>query len=97
MLERGRITEEVPADRFLDRLGTATILHLHMPVGARTAALELLRTHGFRPIHNGVGLLVPVPSAQKAAPLRVLAEARLPVEDFELVSAERAPATEAHP
>ena len=44
-----------------------------------------LQECGFTPRLNGVGLWVPVPAEQKAAPFRVLAEANIAVEDFELV------------
>ena len=53
-------------------------------------AIESLRIEGFTPRVNGVGVLVPVGIEQKAAPFRVLADARIRVEDFEIVSAGRA-------
>jgi hypothetical protein len=33
-----------------------------------------------------VGLLVPVPPEQKAAPFRLLADARIAVDDFEIIN-----------
>lgn len=83
MLEKGRITAEVPAAKFVSRLGVGTVLHLHIKPPARARAVELLSRSGFSPRLNGVGLLVPVPPEQKAAPFRVLAEGRVAVEDFE--------------
>jgi hypothetical protein len=47
--------------------------------------LTVLRAGGFSPRSNGVGVFVPVPQEQKAAPFRLLAEARIAVEDFDLV------------
>ncbi len=35
---------------------------------------------------NGVGLIVPVAGTQKAAPFRVLAQARIAIEDFEVLT-----------
>lgn len=86
MLEKGKVTAEVPASQFVARLGAGSVLHLHMPEPSRPIAIELLRGHGFAPTLNGVGILVPVPATQKAVPLRLLAEARLSVDDFELLS-----------
>ncbi len=86
MLDRGTIVAEVPVSRFVERLGAGSVLHLHMPEPSRPAAIELLRGHGFAPTLNGVGILVPVPATQKAVPLRLLVEARLRVDDFELLS-----------
>ena len=46
----------------------------------------LLRSEGFDPSINGVGLLIPVTPATKASPFRVLAEGRVTVDDFDFVS-----------
>jgi ABC-type multidrug transport system ATPase subunit len=84
MLEKGRITADMPSSQLIERLGKATVLHLHIESGVRPRAIELLRASGFDARLNGVGLLVPVPSPQKAAPFRVLAEGRIAVEDFDV-------------
>lgn len=86
MLEKGKVTAEFPVSQFVARLGAGSVLHLHMPEPSRPIAIELLRGHGFAPTLNGVGILVPVPATQKAVPLRLLAEARVSVDDFELLS-----------
>jgi hypothetical protein len=44
-----------------------------------------LRAGGFTPTLNGVGVLVPVSAEQKAAPFRVLADAHIAIDDFELI------------
>jgi ABC-type multidrug transport system ATPase subunit len=87
MLDRGRISAEIPAPDFLSHLGLHTTLHLHVAHTARVRAIGLLRDGGFRAELNGVGLLVPVPAEQKAAPFRILAEGRIAIEDFEVLSA----------
>lgn len=86
VLEWGRVAAEVPAAEFVGYLGLGTVLHLRIDATARERALSLLRTSGFAPRLNGVGLYVPVPAAQKAAPFRVLAEGRISVEDFEIIA-----------
>ena len=86
MLERGRVTREVPACEFLASAGNPLTLHLHIHDAARASAIGLLRERGFAAEFNGVGLLVPVPATQKAAPFRILAEGRIAVEDFEVLS-----------
>jgi ABC-type multidrug transport system ATPase subunit len=85
-LDKGRATDESPASSFIDHLGFGTILHLHIKAAARQQAITLLRGHGFDARLNGVGLIVPVPTPQKAAPFRVLAEGRISVDDFELLA-----------
>jgi hypothetical protein len=42
---------------------------------------------------NGVGLLVPVPPPQKAAPFRILTEARIGIDDFDVHGGGRAGAS----
>lgn len=87
LLDQGRSLGEIPVEQLVSRLGMGTTLHLHIHADARGRALDLLKVHGFAPRLNGVGLLVPVPSPQKAAPFRVLADARISIDDFEVLSA----------
>lgn len=84
-LQRGRLVSSVPASAFVEHLGAPTVLHLAIKLAARGPAMTRLQECGFTPRLNGVGLWVPVPAEQKAAPFRVLAEANIAVEDFELV------------
>lgn len=86
VLDRGRVQRVESCAAFVAGMGQGAVLHLHMAVGVRQRALQSLRDGGFTPQLNGVGLLVPVAPEQKAAPFRVLAEARIPVDDFEVVS-----------
>jgi len=89
LLERGKCAGEIPAHDLVARLGRGSALHLHIEDGSRERAAEVLRAHGFVPRMNGVGLLVPVPPPQKAAPFRILSEARIGIDDFEIQSATR--------
>jgi len=86
MLEKGRVIGQTPVGGFVDQLGLGTVLHLHIKAALRNQAVTLLRTQGFDARLNGVGLIVPVPTPQKAAPFRVLAEGRISIDDFELLA-----------
>lgn len=85
VLDKGRIAEQVASTEFAAR-HSATVLHMHISPSARAQATELLQAHGFAPSLNGVGLLVPVTAPHKDGPLRILANAGVSVEDFDLVS-----------
>ena len=85
-LQNGRLTDESTAQAFMSRLSHGAILHLTIQASARQRAATLLRDSGFAPTLNGVGLLIPVSHDHKAAPFRVLAEGRISIDDFELVS-----------
>lgn len=85
MLDRGRCVADVPVTDFLPRLGHEAVLHLHMHTNVRQRATDLLRSCGYEASLNGVGILVPVPADQKAAPLQLLSEARVRVDDFEVL------------
>lgn len=87
LLEQGRSRGEIPVDQLVGRLGMGTTLHLHIQAESRGRAMDLLKGHGFSPRLNGVGLLVPVPTPQKATPFRVLADARISIDDFDVLSA----------
>lgn len=86
VLEAGRVLSETDASAFAGSLGLGTVLHLTMRPAVRQQAMDLLCASGFSPRLNGVGLLVPVPREQKSGPFRVLAEARISIDDFELIS-----------
>lgn len=89
-LESGVATGVSPCEEFLARVNSGAVLHLVMRQDVRSLALRTLSEGGFKPSLNGVGILVPVRPDQKAAPFRVLAEARVAIDDFELVSGQRA-------
>ncbi len=86
LLEHGRLTAMMPCADFLGQVGHCAQLHLVVAAEVRQRAMQSLAAGGFSPRLNGVGLIVPVLPEQKAAPFRLLAEARIPVQDFELMS-----------
>ncbi len=87
MLERGRLTDVLSCDDFVARMGRSAVLHLVLAQDLRERAIQSLAAGGFSARRNGVGVLVPVAPEEKAAPFRVLAEARIPIDDFELIPA----------
>ncbi|MBX3323319.1 MAG: ABC transporter ATP-binding protein [Phycisphaeraceae bacterium] len=91
-LERGKVTKVLACSDFVSQMRHGAVLHLHVKPAARQQALQSLSNSGFAPQLNGIGLLVPVTPEQKAAPFRVLAEARITIDDFELVSVAHAAA-----
>lgn len=86
VLDHGKVTAITDSQRFTGELGSDTTLHLTIKPEFRTPAADALRAGGFAPRLNGVGLLVPVNVEQKAAPFRVLADASISVDDFELLT-----------
>jgi ABC-2 type transport system ATP-binding protein/nitrous oxidase accessory protein len=92
VLERGKIAAVEQTADFVRRQEHGTTLHLVLAPTVRDEAMGLLRASGFAARMNGVGLLVPVATDQKAAPFRVLAEGRIAVDDFEMVTAAQAAA-----
>ncbi|HYE60754.1 MAG TPA: ABC transporter ATP-binding protein [Phycisphaerales bacterium] len=95
-LEDGRLGSVADAAAFMGHLGSGPVLHLTMAAGVRDRAMSVLSGSGFAPKLNGVGLLVPVMEEQKAAPFRVLADAEIKVEDFEVLSAAQMRRMEVH-
>ncbi len=92
VLERGRVAAVIPAEQFAGHSGTDSTLHLVIRPDARESAAAVLRNGGFSPRQNGVGLLVPVSPDHKAAPFRLLADASIVIDDFELLSKQHTPA-----
>jgi len=95
-LDKGCVTSITDTHAFLGHLGMGSVLHLTLPPSVREPAMTLLRASGFSPRLNGVGLMVPVPDEQKAAPFRVLAEGRIAIDDFEVISNAQMRRLEAH-
>jgi ABC-2 type transport system ATP-binding protein len=85
LLERGRIVRTAPRDEFLAGSDRGSELHLVIGAEMRDRAMRCLEDSGFAPRLNGVGVYVPVDPDRKAAPFRILAGDRIPVDDFELV------------
>jgi len=94
VMDRGVVIETVATNEFVAaraaEMRGGAVLHLTVPESSRDAAVRSLRELVFAARLNGSGLLVPVPPERKAMPFRVLADARIPVEDFELVDATEA-------
>jgi ABC-type multidrug transport system ATPase subunit len=100
VLKSGRLDAVMPTGEFASSLTTGLVLHLVVPAAVRDQAMVRLREGGFAPMLNGVGVLVPVSAEQKAAPFRLLADARISIEDFELVAhstSAHAPSKETRP
>jgi ABC-type multidrug transport system ATPase subunit len=95
-LERGRITSIQTRDEFIKDAEQGSVLHLVLQAALRESAMQTLRDSGFQPQLNGVGILVPVASELKAAPFRVLADASIRVDDFEIVTPGHARALARH-
>ena len=90
ILEAGRINRVVACAEFVAEADRGAVLHLFLAQSFRDDAMQSLRVGGFAPHLNGVGILLPVSPERKAAPFRILAEAQIPVDDFEMVSATHA-------
>ncbi len=86
VLERGSVRTIGAAADFVAGIGAGVVMHLVIPETLRGGAMNCLREEGFTPTLNGIGLLVPVEPDRKAEPLRILAEARVRVDDFELLN-----------
>lgn len=95
LLDRGRVSADIPAGDLVRRLGHSAVLHIRVRDSAREQAFRLLKTRGFEPSLSGARLSVPVPAEQKAAPIRVLAEERIQVEDFEVFASRNGTGKEA--
>ncbi|MFN0059975.1 MAG: ABC transporter ATP-binding protein [Planctomycetota bacterium] len=91
VLRSGRIESEATATAFgSGATAGGVLLHLHLRATECESAMNELRAAGFDPRLNGAGVFVPVAAERKIVPLRILAEARIAVDDFELIGAGRA-------
>ncbi len=90
VLERGRLAGITDSAAFVAGMAGGSVLHLMLSASLRDEAVRRLREHGFAARLNGIGVLVGVTPDRKAGPFRVLAEARITVDDFEVIASRNA-------
>jgi ABC-type multidrug transport system ATPase subunit len=85
VLESGRLVADCPPAQLGHYLGSQTMLKLHL-AGDQwiEPAVEMLNGHGFQTQRNGTGIWVQMMPLEKARPIFLLAEAGIPVIDFQL-------------
>jgi ABC-type multidrug transport system ATPase subunit len=85
VLENGRLVADCPPAQLSQYLGDWAMLKLHLAgeqwIGP---AMATLNGHGFQVQQNGTGVWVRVVPLEKARPISLLAEAGIPVNDFQL-------------
>ena len=87
VLEQGRkITEGAP-EEVRRHLSERLVLNLTLPASHKAQAASLLEERGFTVQLNGTHVWVDVIAGRKAEPLQLLAEAQIPVLDFEVEQA----------
>jgi ABC-type multidrug transport system ATPase subunit len=85
VLENGRLAADCPPAQLGRYLGEWARLKLHFAgEGWIGPAVEALHGHGFQAHRNGTGVWVRVVPLEKARPISLLAEAGIPVSDFQL-------------
>jgi ABC-2 type transport system ATP-binding protein len=86
VLEHGRLTADCAPQTLAQQTRWQATLWLHMPGEYVESALQTLSEHGFAASRNGAGVRVRVAPDEKGRPIHVLAQASIPVRDFELES-----------
>jgi nitrous oxidase accessory protein len=84
VLEHGRLRFSCPSSELADRLNLGVTLRLRLAPERWPQALAILSEHGLTASQNGRSLLLVVAPTAKVVPLRLLAEAGIPVDDFSL-------------
>lgn len=86
VMEGGCLTAVMDVASFASSHGIGSFVHLAIPERTRSRAMSVLAESGFEPRLNGVGIIVPVRTDQKASPIALLARASITVDDFEIIS-----------
>ena len=96
ILELGALDRIDACAQFVASQDRGIVLHLTIDAKSRSRARQALCIAGFSAPLNGVGVLVPVAPEHKAAPLRLLADACVTVDNFEVVTLARAVSLASH-
>ena len=83
IIERGRVTEDVPTATFANRSVQSVTLRLRVEDEVAEGAVQLLNRHGFRATRSSNHVIVNVGSTTKAAPVSALSRAGINVIDFD--------------
>jgi len=86
IMEAGRLVAVTDVSAFASTHGAGAFVHLMLSPPNRPRAMDVLASNGFEPRLNGIGIIVPVRTDQKAAPVSLLARASITVEDMEIIS-----------
>ena len=84
ILEQGRKIEEGTPEQVRSHLSERLILGLTLAPSQKAQAAALLERHGFTVHLNGTQVWVDVIAGRKVEPLQLLADAKIPVLDFEV-------------
>jgi ABC-type multidrug transport system ATPase subunit len=84
VLEQGRKIAEGTPDAMRGHLSERLILSLTLSLSHKAQAASLLEHHGLTVQLNGTHIWVEVLAGRKVEPFRLLAEAKIPVLDFEI-------------
>jgi nitrous oxidase accessory protein len=84
LLENGKILADCPPDELSDQTGWNVTLRVLLENKDLEPALDTLNQNGFVASPNGKGIRVKVTPGHKGRPIRVLSEAGIEVEDFEI-------------
>lgn len=84
VMAEGRLQVDCPPAQLTEHLGRPMTLYLHMPNNGLVPAAQILTQHGMTVNQNGRGLWVQVQPDAKGEPLRLLYEAGISVNNFEL-------------
>ncbi|MBI3304511.1 MAG: ABC transporter ATP-binding protein [Deltaproteobacteria bacterium] len=87
VLEQGRKIEEGAPEAVRHHLSERLVLSLTLSPSHKAQAALLLEHHGFTVELNGTHMWVHVIAGRKVEPLQLLAEAKIPVVDFEIEQA----------
>ena len=84
VMDRGKKVAEGPPTHLDGYLSRDVELHLSIPKPFHETAADLLEGRGFSTKCNGMKISVQAPHDRKAEPFGILAEATIPIQDFEL-------------
>ena len=85
VLDAGRLTVQCAPQELVEKLGLQRWLRIWVPTLSRDETLRVLSESGYAISPNGHSVFVRVDEGSKMAPLRLLEQARIHIQDFELI------------
>ncbi len=88
VLNNGKLALECKPQELSARLGLQRWLRIWVPVTHKDNSIQLLQENGLTYSPNGRSIYVRVHAGSMMAPLRVLEQANIPIDDFEVLDSE---------
>ncbi len=83
VIDQGWLIADSPPSEVYQQLGRLSMLRIYVPENMIASAINTLKRHGYQATRNGIGIKVQVDAHSKGAPIIILANEGVDVQNFD--------------